>query len=511
MEAESYFNRFDLIKETVGQYECNINRKSVQFTSFECIKPYYDSENGLHLKIGKNNNEILKLDHSLFGHINYNKNLTISEKMDEYIRKKSDYCAKILTKVYSIGYEIPSAVQSLTIPFLIQGRDSIVQFKSGTGKTLSFVLGTIYGFDIDDTHLQYVYITSSHEVAKQIHNLVKILVPDNAKVCLCIGNKVLSSNNNGGFKQQPLQRLNSKEERKQAMNAQIVIGTVGKVYDYMCGSDSNLSNFNTNCLKAIVLDEFDQLLSENNSKSSISMSTKYQIIDIFKDCILKSTQRIFFSATVTPELISNCENFMRIDNNIGAPDDPMDLYNPFLCLLDSDDYALNQIIQYYCEVSSKDDKKDVLESIYTTCNVAQSIIFCNSINEAEDLQEFLYNSKLNLESSLFHGKLNSTERDNIINDFSKLNKIRCLISTDVTSRGVDVQGINLVLNWDMPNDINTYIHRVGRSGRFGRKGVAINFVMVNNRINEMRKINEIQKISKNSNIYELPARLNNLL
>ncbi|RYF67774.1 MAG: hypothetical protein EOO39_20625, partial [Cytophagaceae bacterium] len=154
---------------------------------------------------------------------------------------------------------------------------------------------------------------------------------------------------------------------------------------------------------------------------------------------------MFFSATVNEQVLEDCQNFMRVDEKLGAPSNPLDLYNPFLCLLSSEDSTLDGISQYYDKVSCDNDKQDLLCYIYKSCRVAQSIIFTNTIKSAEALQYFLFNSDLHLNSSIFHGSLSSAQRNTIKDDFIS-GSIRCLISTDVTARGFDAQGKWLFYN-----------------------------------------------------------------
>jgi len=292
-----------------------------------------------------------------------------------------------------------------------------------------------------------------------------------------------------------------KEERDELNKAQIVVCTMGKFYDYFFNKKMIPP---VKYLKAIIVDEFDAIITPktNNRNSSQSMSTEKQMEDIMNN-IPADTQRIFFSATVNIDAIATAENYCRnVEDTMGI--------EPFICMLNSDDYTLEGIRQYYVKCGGFEQKKDVLDDLLSQLSICQAIIFTNKIQTAIDIQQHLKNLKNPIDAGIFHGELSSVERKEIHQKLVKCS-IRYLISTDVTARGLDLQSVNLVINFDMPNEAETYIHRVGRSGRYGRKGLAVSFITTNENANEMLKVQAINDFSTNNPVVELPSYVRDLM
>ena len=500
---------------TINDHAFNVNRKYEEgnlnlLLDFADMMPHFDKEHGLHLKISSPKSAkptIVTLSDYVASRmlIQGADSMNDEEFYNTFVEKKSIIVDHLIRQTYAKGYEKPSTIQTLATIELIQGKDSLAQSKSGTGKTHTFLSGLFWHYDDKDDQLQHVFITSSHEVAKQIYNQSKFLLPSGARIILCIGQKKdAGAVSSGGFKA-PIgtSSLNSrpkslKEEREEVQNAQVIVGTMGKIYDYMC----NKKWINTDFLKTICVDEFDNIVaSRSRQRSSTVMSTEDQMAAIIKK-IPEKTQRVFFSATVSGQALQIAHSyFRRYDIRIG---------DPFLVLLDIEDYTLEGIRQYYVECLNYNVKRDVLLDLLKQCRISQAIIFTNKMETAEDIKMFLDEQKVSIKSAVFHGDLSATVRDNIHNDFLA-NKIRILISTDLTARGLDVQGINVVINFDMPEVLETYIHRVGRSGRYGRKGVAISFILASTQKNEMKKIDGINECSSKSPMTVLPQDLSRLL
>lgn len=503
---------------TVSGENCNVNRQEhelVLLNDFGNAIPYYNKEDGLHLRvISKKTGKpiIVPLDVSVtYGlMIDNAKGMTEEEYYTEFTRVKTEFLAEYLIKnTYAKGYEVPAAVQAITGIELLQGKDSLVQFKSGKGKTHAFLFGCLWGFDHRDETLQYIFITSSHEVATQIFQQAKHLVGAIASVALCVGQKQASSTtSSGGFKT-PIstsslntRQKSAKEEMEEITRAQILICTMGKFYDLYC----NKRKINTQYLKTICIDEFDNIIASNprsksRSAASCLMSTEEQMAAIIKK-IPERTQRIFFSATVSEEALMIAHNYFR---------GPEESYNkdPLIVLLDVVDCTIDDIKQYYVPCTNFAEKKEVLVDLIKQCRISQAIIYANSINTANEIKYLLDQLAVPIQSAVFHGSLSEVERRKIYNDFVA-GITRMLISTDVTARGLDVQGVNVVFNFDMPDVLETYIHRVGRSGRYNRKGVAISLVLVNDAKNEQQKVREINECSK-IKMTELPEDLSTLL
>jgi translation initiation factor 4A len=227
--------------------------------------------------------------------------------------------------------------------------------------------------------------------------------------------------------------------------AQIIVGTTGRVWDSLCRKRLELSH-----LKLIILDEADEMLSKG---------FKEQVQQIFS-YLPETSQIALFSATMPSEILEITREFMR---------------NPVRILVKSENLTLEGIRQFYVSVENEEQKFEVLSDIYDTISVSQGIIFVNSKQKAIFLKELL--EKRNFTVGMIHGGYNQYERNDIMNDF-KIGKTRILITTDILSRGIDIQQISLVINYDIPFKVEPYLHRIGRSGRFGRKGCAINLVTV---------------------------------
>ena len=347
----------------------------------------------------------------------------------------------LLRGIYSYGFEKPSNIQSKSINLLKSGKDLIAQSQSGTGKTGAFVIGCLSKINEDNKNIQIIILSPTRELAIQIFNVSKdISQYMNIKSQLLIGG--LSKN------------LNTIKNDLQ--DTQLVIGTPGKIYDLI-----NRKILNINNLETIILDEADEMLSKD---------FKEQIFDILK-YINNKIQIVLYSATLSKEIIDITENI---------------LDNPEKILIANEELTLEGIKQYYINTIYDKFKVDALIDIYSSLSINQTIIYVNTINRALQLQ-----NKLKFEgliSSLIHSKLSQDERNSILNNFRN-GSSRILLSTDIISRGIDIQSVSIIINYDIPNYKETYIHRIGRSGRYGRKGYAINFCC-NNDINYSTSIEE---------------------
>lgn len=508
----------------VGKFNCNINRQDhelIQFCDFNDAFPHWNKENGLHFQIFSKKaakHLIVPLANTVAWKllINNASDMTEEEYYNTFVTRKREFLAEYLIKnTFAKGYEIPSAVQEITVTELIQGNDGMVQFKAGTGKTHAFLFGSLWGFDPADSALQYVFITSSHEVATQIYNQCKELIGtaqiynqnkgtnEPVRISLCIGQKQAgNTSSTGGFKT-PIstsslmnRQRSAKDELDEICRAQVLVCTMGKFYHLYCDK----KKIDTKYLKVMCVDEFDNIVASNNrsknrNRQSSVMSTEDQMAAIIKK-IPENTQRIFFSATVSQEALEIAYSYFR---------PPERSNDPLIILLDIEDSTLEDIKQYYVECQNFAEKKDVLIDLIKQCRIAQAIIFANNIKTAIEIKYLLDQQEVPIDSAVFHGNLLEVDRTRIIKSFRE-GAVRMLISTDVTSRGLDVQGVNVVFNFDMPEILETYVHRVGRSGRYNRKGCAISLILGN----EFQKVSEINECSI-SKMSVLPSDLSNLL
>lgn len=254
--------------------------------------------------------------------------------------------------------------------------------------------------------------------------------------------------------------------------AQIVVGTPGRVFDMI-----DRRFFRTDKIKMFILDEADEMLSSG---------FKEQIYNIFR-LLPETTQVVLLSATMPQDVLEVTTKFMR---------------NPVRILVKKDELTLEGIKQYFINLEQEDYKLDCLLDLYDTISVTQAVIFCNTKRKVDFLTENLTQNKFTV--SAIHSELSQNERETIMNEF-RTGSSRILISTDLLARGIDVQQVSLVINYDLPSNKENYIHRIGRGGRFGRKGVAINFV-TNQDVGMMREIERFYS----TQIEELPATVSDI-
>ena len=359
----------------------------------------------------------------------------------------------LLRGVYSYGFEKPSVIQHKAIPVVTSGKDVIAQAQSGTGKTGAFSIGSLNNVDEDIKDTQIIIMSPTRELADQTYQVVQNL-SNYTEITSC---KVV-----GGTRVQDcIQDL-----RK---NPHVVVGTPGRILDML-----QKQHLYTQQIKTIIIDEADEMLSQGFQE---------MIYSIFQ-FIPKTTQVGLFSATFPQELLTLSNQFMN---------------EPQQILVNKERLTLEGISQYYINVKHNHWKYDVLTDIYNTIQIAQCIIYINSKQRLNDIYTAL--TKDNFPVGMIHGNLMTQEREAIMNQFRQ-GDIRILLSTDLLSRGIDIQQLSLVINFDLPIQKETYIHRIGRSGRYGRKGVAINFVTDR----DLQDLEEL-KTFYNTQIEEMPQNI----
>lgn len=365
---------------------------------------------------------------------------------------------ELLKGIYSYGFEFPSAIQSRAITQIISGKDVIAQAQSGTGKTATFTIGLLQAIDAKSKDLQALILSPTRELAAQSESVVSNLGDYlNTKSHACTGGKALQN-----------------DIKVVSKNCQVVSGTPGRVLDMIKRQVLNVRN-----CKILVLDEADELLGE-------SLGFKQQIYDIFTK-LPTTIQVVVVSATMSKDILEITKKFMS---------------DPVKILIKRDEISLDAIKQYYVNVDKEDWKFDTLCDLYDSITITQCVIFCNTRKKVDWLSRKMLQSNFSVSS--MHGDMKQEERDSVMNDF-RSGKSRVLISTDVWARGIDVQQISLVINYDLPENLENYIHRIGRSGRFGRKGVSINFI-TRDEISKLREIESHYKIK----IKPTPANLEEL-
>ena len=364
--------------------------------------------------------------------------------------------SSLLRGVYGYGFEEPSAIQQRAIVPIIEGHDVLAQAQSGTGKTGTFSIAALQRIDPAVKHPQALMLAPTRELALQIQKVVMALAFHmDVKVHACIGGTSFV------------------EDAEGLRDAQIVVGTPGRVFDNI-----QRRRFRTDNIKMFILDEADEMLSSG---------FKEQIYQVFT-MLPPTTQVVLLSATMPKDVLEVTTKFMR---------------DPIRILVKKDELTLEGIKQFYVNVEQEQYKYDCLTDLYDSISVTQAVIFCNTRRKVEELTQKL--TADNFTVSAIYSDLPQQERDTIMKEF-RSGSSRILISTDLLARGIDVQQVSLVINYDLPTNKENYIHRIGRGGRFGRKGVAINFV-VNDDVGAMREIEKFYS----TQIEELPGDIATLL
>ena len=350
-------------------------------------------------------------------------------KITSWDDEKLDLKQNLLRGIYAFGFENPSSIQSKALyPMTYRpARDIIAQAQSGTGKTGAFVTGTLQIINEKVYNTQAVILAPTHELAIQTKQVL-----DDVGRFLKIKTQLLV----GGT---------SVEKDKKLLlenTPQIVIGTPGRVHDMF--RRKYLVNKN---IKLLVIDEADEMLSSGFTEQM------YKIFQYMPNDI----QIGLFSATMPTDLQELTEKFLR---------------NPIKILVKAEQLTLQGIAQYFINIEDDVQKYETLKDLFSSLTVSQAIIYCNSTKRVDDLQEAMEAD--NFPVKKIHGKMPDEERKKTHKDF-KSGGCRVLITSDLFARGIDVQQVSIVINFDIPKNEHTYLHRIGRSGRWGRKGIAINF------------------------------------
>ena len=334
---------------------------------------------------------------------------------------------ELLRGVYEYGFEKPSAIQQRAVRPIVEGRDVIAQAQSGTGKTSMVALALCQAVDTKSRDVQALVLSPTRELAAQTDRTVRELGAFmSVRSHCCVGGKSLGED---------LRQLEG--------GLQVVSGTPGRVYDLV-----RRRALGTRGIRLIVLDEADEMLGKG---------FKEQIYDIYR-YLPERVQVVLVSATLPPEVLELTHKFMT---------------DPVRILVRREELTLEGIRQFFVAVEREEWKFDTLCDLYDTLTITQAVIFCNSRKKTDWLAEKMREN--NFAVSAMHGDMPQRDRDAVMEEF-RGGKSRVLISTDIWARGLDVAQVSLVINYDLPVRREAYIHRIGRSGRFGKKGVAVNFV-----------------------------------
>jgi len=334
---------------------------------------------------------------------------------------------ELLRGIYGYGFERPSPIQKRGIIPIIEGMDTIAQAQSGTGKTATFAIAALEKLNIKEPQCQILILAPTRELAQQIYKVITHLGSYmNITSHACVGGTNLREDIN-----------------KIQQGIQMIVGTPGRVNDMI-----NRGILKLDKLILLILDEADEMLTHG---------FKEQIYACFQ-YVPKEVQVALFSATLPNDILQLTNRFMR---------------NPVRILVKKEGLTLEGIKQYFVAVEKEQFKLATLCALYECITITQAIIYCNSRSKVEWLSGQMKKDTFTI--SCMHGDMPQQERDLIMKEF-RSGSTRVLITTDLLARGIDVQQVSLVINYDLPLNCENYLHRIGRTGRFGRKGVAINFV-----------------------------------
>lgn len=354
-------------------------------------------------------------------------NEIIYEEIDKW--DKMDLKPDILRGIYAYGYENPSPIQKKAIMPMKDGRDLIAQAQSGTGKTATFTIGALMTVDTNINGVQVICISPTRELSMQIATVFKGLSEfmNNIKVETLLGGVPVNEHI----------RLLKQEK------PHIVIGTPGRINDLF-----RRRALHTHNVKQLILDEADELLSSGFEE---------QIKSIFIQ-LPENTQTCIFSATLPRHIFYITNDFMK---------------NPVNIIVKAEQLTLEGISQYYVAVMDDVQKYETLIDLYGKFSVSHCIIYANSVKRVTDLYDAMTHD--GYPACCIHSNMSKPDRETALADF-RSGKYRVLISSNLTARGIDIQQVSCVINFDISRDISTYLHRIGRSGRWGRKGVGINLI-----------------------------------
>lgn len=364
---------------------------------------------------------------------------------------------EILRGIFAMGFEKPSAIQQKAIMPILAGRDVIGQAQSGTGKTATFTIAMLQLVNESLQQVQGIVLAPTRELANQIFGVVVSLSSFmGIKVHCCMGGTAV------------------REDMRQLRDGvHVVVGTPGRVHDMI-----QKRGLSTSDVKIFILDEADEMLDRG---------FKDQVYDIFR-YMPEDVQVAIFSATMPLEVFEVTKKFMN---------------KPIKILVKKEELTLAGIKQFFIAIEKEEWKLETLCDLYSTLTITQAIIFVNTKRKCEWLSEQMTSRDFTVSS--IHGELEQRDRETIMKEF-RSGSTRVLITTDVLAKGIDVQQVSLVINYDLPNNREFYIHRIGRCGRFGRKGVAINFITRE----DVRYLRDIEEFYE-TQVDEMPSNVADLL
>ncbi|CAM6018716.1 unnamed protein product [Sphagnum balticum] len=355
---------------------------------------------------------------------------TKGNEFEDYFLKR-----ELLMGIYEKGFERPSPIQEESIPIALTGSDIIARAKNGTGKTAAFSIPAIEKIDSNKNMIQVLLLVPTRELALQTSQVCKELAKHlNIQIMVTTGGTSLRDD---------IMRL--------YQPVHLLVGTPGRVLDLANKGVCNLRE-----CTMLVMDEADKLLSPEFQP----------LVEQLIGYLPENRQILLYSATFPVTVKSFKDRFLR---------------KPYVINL-MDELTLKGITQYYAFVEER-QKVHCLNTLFSKLQINQSIIFCNSVNRVELLAKKI--TELGYSCFYIHAKMLQSHRNRVFHDFRN-GACRNLVSSDLFTRGIDIQAVNVVINFDFPKNSETYLHRVGRSGRFGHLGLAVNLITYEDRFNLYR-------------------------
>lgn len=331
----------------------------------------------------------------------------------------------MVEKLHRTGKDIPTPVQERAIPALLNGRDVIARAQTGVGKTLSFVIPLFDKVDPQKEFVQALILSPTRELAQQTAGEIRKLEGDT-------GIRTLTVSGGRDFEE---------EKRKIGHRAQVLVGTPGRLLDHLRKGNTSLGG-----VKYLVLDEVDEMLRQGFGED----------IETLLSLMPQPHQTMMCSATLDEEV-------RKLGRQLTI--------NPLVINIAPKESTASTIHQICIKVS-EDHKADALASLIRRYNPFLMLVFCCSKERAIELSDWLYGEGFNVD--VLHGDMSQTKRRQVMENFRKA-KLQILVASDIAARGLDVEGITQVVNYDIPHDPDWYVHRIGRTGRAGSEGTAITF------------------------------------
>lgn len=355
--------------------------------------------------------------------------------------------------IVEMGFEEPSPIQTQSIPVILSGKDVIGQAQTGTGKTAAFSIPILEMVDANDKSLQAIVLCPTRELAIQVSSEIQK-----------IGKYMHGIKTLPVYGGQPIDR----QIRSLKSGVQVVIGTPGRVIDHI-----NRKTLKLDKVKMVILDEADEMLDMGFRED----------IEMILSKTPEERQTTFFSATMAKPIIELTKKYQKDPEHIKVVRKELTVPN---------------IKQYYIETRSA-NKLEILCRLVDVYNPKLSVVFCNTKRGSDELVSAL--QARGYFADALHGDLKQTQRDIVMDKF-RSGTIDILVATDVAARGIDVDDVEAVFNYDLPQDEEYYVHRIGRTGRAGRNGISFSFVFGK----EVRKMKDIERYTKTKLVkHEIPS------